>query len=120
VGALGAVRTYPDALPAPDSPQRREQLTRLAAQGMTVLTNRGGAPPLTTAKSVALIGRHAIDTIGMGGGSAQVNPPYQISIADGLRALYGDRLTVTDGVDVRTRPTPARRGLGGLPRQVGR
>ena len=111
VGALGPVRTYPDALPAPDSPQRREQLTRLAAQGMTVLTNRGGALPLTTDTSVALIGRHAIDTIGMGGGSAQVNPPYQISIADGLRALYGDRLTVTDGVDVRTRPTPARGGF---------
>ena len=27
----------------------------------------------------------------MGGGSAQVNPPYQVSVADGLRALLGRR-----------------------------
>ena len=43
----------------------------------------------------------------MGGGSAQVNPPYQISVAEGLAALLGDRLTVVDGVEVRTRPAPA-------------
>jgi beta-glucosidase len=122
VGALGqpATRRPPTpragvaakpATPAPDSPQRREQLTRLAAQGMTVLTNRDDVLPLHPERSVALIGRHATDTIGMGGGSAQVNPPYQVSIAAGLAARYGDRLTVTDGVDVRNRPTPARRGF---------
>jgi beta-glucosidase len=111
VGALGEQRSYPAELPAPDSPQRRAELTRLAAQGMTVLSNRDDALPLARTASVALIGRHAVDTIGMGGGSAQVNPPYQISIADGLGALYGDRLTVTDGVDVRTRATPARGGF---------
>src|SRR3954471_636758 len=46
VGALGSRRDYPTALPAPDSPQRREQMTRLAAAGMTVLTNREDALPL--------------------------------------------------------------------------
>jgi beta-glucosidase len=111
VGALGEPRSYPQSLPAPDSPQRRAQLARLAAQGMTVLTNKGDALPLARTGSVALIGRHGVDTIGMGGGSAQVTPPYQISIAEGLAALYGDRLTVTDGVEVRTRPTPARGGF---------
>ena len=47
----------------------------------------------------------------MGGGSAQVNPPYQVSVAEGLTALLGDRVTVIDGVEVRTRPVPARGGF---------
>ena len=47
----------------------------------------------------------------MGGGSAQVNPPYQVSVADGLTAALGDAVTVTDGVEVRDRPGAARRGF---------
>ncbi len=106
VGALGDLRTVPDDLPAPDSPTRKAQLTRLAASGMTVLTN-DGVLPLAEGQRVALIGRHAVATVDMGGGSAQVNPPYQVSVAEGLTARLGDRLTVTDGVEVRTRPMPA-------------
>jgi beta-glucosidase len=111
VGALGEPRTYPERLPAPDGPERKEQLTRLAARGITVLKNEQRALPLDRRQSVALIGRHALETIDMGGGSAQVNPPYQASVADGLTALLGDRVTVTDGVEVRTRPVPARGGF---------
>ncbi|HTF10776.1 MAG TPA: glycoside hydrolase family 3 C-terminal domain-containing protein [Asanoa sp.] len=106
VGALGSPRTWPAALPAPDSPVRREQLRRLAAAGMTVLTNRAGVLPLAGDARVALIGRHAIETICMGGGSAQVNPPYQVSVAEALTGA-----TVTDGVEVRSRPVPARVGF---------
>jgi beta-glucosidase len=106
VGALGALRTVPADLPAPDSPSRREQLTRLAAAGMTVLTN-DGVLPLTADQTVALVGRHAVQTTTMGGGSAQVNPPYQVSVAEGLTTVLGERVSVTDGVEVRTRPTPA-------------
>ena len=109
-GALGEPRPGRD-LPAPDSPERREQLTRLAAQGMTVLRNEAATLPLRRTATVALIGRHAAETIDMGGGSAQVNPPYQVSIADGMTALLGDRVTVVDGVEVRTRPVPARGGF---------
>jgi beta-glucosidase len=111
VGGLGDLRSYPDDLPAPDSEPRKEQLTRLAAAGMTVLTNRGGVLPLTSSQTVALIGRHALDTIDMGGGSAQVNPPYQVSVAEGLSRVLGDNLSVTDGVEVRTRAVPARAGF---------
>jgi beta-glucosidase len=110
VGALGKPRSYPTDLPAPDSPVRREQLTRLAARGMTVLTN-DGVLPLDPGRTVALIGRHAVDTIGMGGGSARVNPPYQVSVADGLTARHGDAVTVVDGVEVRTRPVAAKGGF---------
>ncbi len=103
VGALGELRDYPDQLPAPDSSERREQLTRLAVDGITVLTNSDQTLPLDRGSRVALIGRHAVETIGMGGGSAQVNPPYQVSLAQGLTELLGDNITVADGVEVRSR-----------------
>lgn len=108
VGVRNGGRSYPPELPGPDSAERREALTRLAASGITVLTNRDGALPLPRTTKVALIGRHSIETIDMGGGSARVNPPYQVSAAEGLRALLGDSVTVTDGVEVRTRPVPAK------------
>ena len=57
-----------------------------------------------TSGTVALIGRHGIETVCMGGGSAQVNPPYQVSIAEGLASSIGDRLVVVDGVEVRETP----------------
>jgi beta-glucosidase len=107
-GALGVERDYPTDMPAPDSLVRRAQLTRLAAAGMTVLTNRDAALPLIDSQTVALIGRHAVETIDMGGGSAQVTPPYQVSVAESLTARLGRAVTVTDGVEVRTRPVPAR------------
>ncbi len=106
-GALGEPRDYPADLPAPDDPARKEQLTRLAAAGMTVLINRDEVLPLRRGQRVALIGRHAVETIDMGGGSAQVNPPYQTSVAEGMSALLGDAVVVVDGVEVRDRPVPA-------------
>ncbi|MET0424563.1 MAG: glycoside hydrolase family 3 C-terminal domain-containing protein, partial [Actinoplanes sp.] len=111
VGGLGRLRDWPADLPTPSSPVRKEQLTRLAAGGITVLKNDADTLPLSRETTVALIGRHAVETIDMGGGSAQVNPPYQVSVAEGLSALLGDRVTVVDGVDVRTRPVPARGGF---------
>ena len=107
-GALGTPRSYPADLPAPDSHQRKEQLRRLAAAGMTVLTNDGDVLPVARDARVALIGRHAIETTDMGGGSAQVNPPYQVSVAEGLTALLGDAVTVVDGVEIRHRQVAAR------------
>lgn len=106
VGALGTHRTWPDGLPQADSEVRRTQLTRLAAQGMTVLTN-DGVLPLDRSARVTLVGRHSLDTVDMGGGSAQVNPPHQVCVAEGLRARLGSRLTVVDGVQVRARPRAA-------------
>jgi len=109
VGALGGPdeqRQWPAEPTAPDAPERRAQLRRLATDGMVVLAN-GGALPLAATGSVALIGRHGIETVCMGGGSAQVNPPHQVSIAEGLREAIGEQLTVVDGVEVRERPVAA-------------
>ena len=74
VGALGEPRTWPTDLPEPDDAVRRDQLLRLAASGMTVLTN-DGTLPLAHDTEIALIGRHALETTCMGGGSAQVRAP---------------------------------------------
>ncbi|MFJ8958521.1 glycoside hydrolase family 3 protein [Lentzea sp. NPDC102401] len=100
-GALGEQRSWPRDLPAPDSEVRREQLRRFAAGGMTVLKNSGVLPLRDS--SVALIGRHAIDTVAQGGGSAGVRPPHVISIADGLTSQLGSTVSVVDGVEVRLR-----------------
>ena len=110
VGALGEHRPWPVATPAPDSAERREQLRRLATDGMVVLKNEGVLPltsDTTRPGSVALIGRHALQTVCMGGGSAQVNPPYQVSISEGLTSALGEAVTVVDGVEVRERATAA-------------
>ncbi|SDO31384.1 glycoside hydrolase family 3 protein [Lentzea jiangxiensis] len=100
-GAFGVPRSWPRDLPAPDSPERREQLRRFAAGGMAVLKNSGVLPLAEPA--IALIGRHATDTVAQGGGSAGVRPPHVVSIADGLTSLLGDRVSVVDGVEVRLR-----------------
>lgn len=107
VGALGGDRDWGAPTVAPDAPERRGQLRRLATDGMVVLEN-DGVLPLAPESRVALIGRHAVETIGMGGGSATVNPPHQVSLADGLDEALGGRLTVVDGVEVRAVPVPAR------------
>ncbi|SDF79408.1 beta-glucosidase [Lentzea fradiae] len=101
-GAFGGERTWPTGLPAPDSDLRREQLRRFAAGGMVVLRN-SGVLPLDESARVALIGRHAVDTVAQGGGSAGVRPPHVISVAEGLTSLLGDRVSVVDGVEVRDR-----------------
>ncbi|GED40788.1 beta-glucosidase [Cobetia marina] len=100
-----------DSCLAPDSDQRRQQLRRIASRGMTLLYNNDVLPlnnALSKAdKKISLIGRHAIDTVCMGGGSAKVNPPYQISLADALAQQLETEPAIVDGVEVRERPLPA-------------
>ncbi|MGY1842623.1 beta-glucosidase [Modestobacter sp. SYSU DS0875] len=110
VGALRAPRPVAAELPRPDSDLRREQLTRLAAQGMTLVRNERATLPLERGTTVALIGRHAIDTVCMGGGSAQVRAVHQVSIADGITSSLGSAVRVLDGVEVRSRAVAARAG----------
>lgn len=106
VGALGADREWGTQHVAPDAPERAAQLRRLATDGMVVLRNRGDVLPLAADGSVALIGRAAVETACMGGGSARVNPPYQVTVAEGLRSALGDRVAVVDGGPIRERPVP--------------
>lgn len=103
VGGLGTHRAWDLELPHPASATRREELTTLAARGMVVLKNEDRALPLAPVigDRVVVVGRHATDTIAQGGGSAQVHPPHVVSIAEGLRDIFGDRLEVVDGVETR-------------------
>ncbi|PPF87574.1 family 3 glycosyl hydrolase [Pseudoclavibacter sp. RFBJ3] len=102
VGALDSGRDWLTGMNAPTSPSRRAQLMRLAARGMVVLKNERQTLPLSPDTSIALIGRHASDTIGQGGGSAQVRAPHIVSVVDGLTSRLGaDRMTFTDGVETR-------------------
>jgi len=110
VGALGTARARPTDLPGPTDPMRRRWLRDTAAAGMTVLTN-DGVLPLAPDGRIALIGAHAIDTVVLGGGSSMVTPPHAVSVADGLTAVLGDRVTVVGGVEVRDVPAPARPGF---------
>ncbi|MDI2036434.1 glycoside hydrolase family 3 C-terminal domain-containing protein [Paenarthrobacter nitroguajacolicus] len=108
VGAFGEHRTWPTDVPGPDSNVRREQLRRIAAQGMTVLKNDNATLPLAKGTgTVAVIGRHAIDTVAQGGGSARVRPPHIVSIGDGLASALGPGVTNLDGVETRTRMVAA-------------
>ncbi len=109
VGAVDEHRSWRTGLPDPGGAVRREQLTRLAAEGMTVLAN-DGVLPLARGATLALIGRPALETTCMGGGSAAVRAPHQVSVADGLRAAT-DGVTVVDGVAVRSRPRAALPGV---------
>ena len=114
VGALQG-RPAPEGKP---TPQRTEEpanaaglssfLVSLAAAGMTVLTNRDAVLPLAGDQQVAVIGRHAIETTCVGGGSAQVVPPRQVSIGEGLTAALGSAATLVDGVEIRAEAVPAR------------
>jgi beta-glucosidase len=109
VGALGDPRPWPSPVPEPTDDVRRTALVRLAAAGTTVLTN-DGVLPLAAGTRVALVGRPAVDTVLMGGGSAQVRPPHRVSIAQGLTALRPGTVVV-DGVEVRSLPVRARPGF---------
>ncbi|MGW3510080.1 beta-glucosidase [Streptomyces sp. NPDC000994] len=100
-------RPFAAGMPAPDSTLRKEQLRRIATRGMVLAKNSDDVLPLAGDGAVALIGRHALATQNMGGGSARVDPPYQVCVAEGLAERLGDRLTVVDGVRVRRRPEPA-------------
>ena len=109
----GETRAWPAAdRPSPDSPTRREQLTRLAAAGMTVLRNRGDDAAAAAASATVALDRAARPRDDAHGWRLRTGP----------RAVRGQhrrradpparrRVTVTDGVHVRTRPRAARPGF---------
>lgn len=103
VGALGEARAQPDVA-GPTSVERRAQVRRLATDGLVVLKNDAATLPLEGSGRVAVIGRSAVETAGMGGGSAHVNAPYVVSLAEGLAEHLGDRVVTVDGVPIRRRP----------------
>lgn len=112
VGGFGTEPSWPERLPRPDSAGRRRLLRNMAAGGMTVLTNRAGTLPLPNDPGhVLVVGRHAVDTVAQGGGSAQVHGPHVVHIGEGISAAFGPgTVRVLDGVEVRHHARAPTRG----------
>lgn len=115
VGALDGIRPERSAEltpPAPTDPAVRDTLRSLATSGMVLLHGQDALPldevRITDQAPLVVVGAPAITTTLMGGGSASLRPPHEISIAQGLSEALGvARVRVVDGVDVRQHPRPA-------------
>ena len=100
------------ARPHRPTPWSRDALRDLAADGMVLLKGQDVLPldetAVTDQAPVVLVGMPALHTTLMGGGSASLRPPHEISIAHGLTEALGvNRIRVVDGVEVRQHPLPA-------------
>ncbi|WP_022882109.1 beta-glucosidase family protein [Gryllotalpicola ginsengisoli] len=94
----------PHAPAAPDSDEVRSLLREAVARATVVLQNRDGVLPLDAASvnSIALIGPNATEPFVQGGGSAVVNAPYGVDVAQALRAAFPDaQVTVHRGGPAR-------------------
>ena len=81
---------------AEDKPETRALIRRAGAEGMVLLKNEA-ALPLTPrpGETYALIGPNAETAQIMGGGSAQLNPHYRVTPAQGLRAALPESVSLT-------------------------
>ena len=86
-GALDDHRPHVEQ--AIDDPAHRALIRRAGAEGAVLLAN-DGILPLASGVKVAVIGPNARVAQIMGGGSAQINAHYQVSIWDGLSAAVGE------------------------------
>ena len=78
-----------------DLPRHRMIARQAAVEAAVLLTNNGLLPlDRSRIRTLAVIGPNAARTPLQGGGSAFVNPPYNVSILDGLRAALGDKVDV--------------------------
>lgn len=87
-GALDAREAQPER--AEDRPEHRALIRRAGAEGAVLLKNDGLLPLAPPKGRVAVIGPNARVARIMGGGSAQLNPHYQVSPWDGLAARLGE------------------------------
>jgi beta-glucosidase len=69
-----------------DDPARRALARRTAGESIVLLRNEDAILPLDPSATIAVIGPNAAVAQVQGGGSAQVNPHYEVSPLDGIRA----------------------------------
>ncbi len=82
-----------------DKPAHRALIRRAGAEAIVLLKNDGILPLDLNGRTIAAIGPNAEAAQIMGGGSAQLNPHYAVSPADGLRVLTSEnQLRTTPGV----------------------
>jgi len=105
-GALGAAGPSPER--ADDRPEHRALARRAAAESIVLLQNRGGMLPLDPGASahIAVIGDLAAHTPIMGGGSAEVNAHYAVSVLEGIRAAAGSGTKISYEIGAVTHAAP--------------
>lgn len=97
VGGFDSAAIPPEQ--AIDKPAHRALIRRAGAESIVLLKNDGILPLDLTGRTIAAIGPNAETAQIMGGGSAQLNPHYAVSPAEGLRRLTSEnQLRVATGV----------------------
>jgi len=76
-----------------DTPEHQSLARQAATEGLVLLKNEGGLLPLDKAKlrRVAVIGPLADARTCRGGGSSEMNPPYEVTVAEGLKRKLAGR-----------------------------
>ena len=91
----GALRSAPGRETSVDTREDRELMRRAAAEAIVLLQNNGVLPLKNSGSGrIAVIGPSAKHTQVQGGGSSKVNPPYIVSILDGVRAAVDESVDV--------------------------
>lgn len=83
-----------------ETPAHRALARRLATEGMVLLKNEGGLLPLNAEKiRTVLVTGPGAESVPSGTGSGAVRPAFQITPAQGLKTVLGDRVRVVDMKD---------------------
>jgi beta-glucosidase len=79
-----------------NTPEHQTLARELAEASITLLKNENRILPLNleTIRSIAVIGPNAVDMRISGGGSANLDAPYQLSPLEGLKAKLGYRVQI--------------------------
>ncbi len=85
-----------------NSPYHQDVARRIAEEGIVLLKNEHRVLPLDKSRplKIAVIGPNANVAMGYGGGSSNVNPPYEITPLAGITECGGKNMTITG--DVKT------------------
>jgi beta-glucosidase len=98
----GRIASEPHAIveQSVDRPEHRALARRAAADGMVLIKN-DGLLPLTTPRSVALVGPGVASTAILGGGSALLEPHRRANVLDAFTERWAGPVTHAAGVDLQ-------------------
>ncbi|WP_324673544.1 glycoside hydrolase family 3 C-terminal domain-containing protein [Hymenobacter sp. GOD-10R] len=90
---MGGTKRKPGAY---NTKEHQATALKVAEEGIVLLKNEGNMLPLKkSVKTIAVIGENANRENGLGGGSAQVKPKYEITALQGLKNTLGDQVKIT-------------------------
>lgn len=94
VGIFDDPKTLPHG--CRNTPEHIAISRKIAEEAMVLLKNENKILPLdlTKLKTIAVIGANADKKMSIGGGSSQVNAPYEITPLEGIRKLCGSNIAI--------------------------